>query len=139
KSGTEASSMSSTALAGHAGPLELSTARAWRGRAVEFLMVGGATPLLFALSWIARAKLGLDAAELAVGFTMFHAAHVINDPHFSITYLLFYRSAKERAFGASFPPGQRARYLLAGFVAPLALVVWAIAGLATRSAVTIGL
>jgi hypothetical protein len=77
-------------------------------------------------------------AELAVGFTMFHAAFVVNDPHFSVTYLLFYKDARARALGEAFTPAQRARYVLAGFVIPAALAAWAIAGLAMKSAVTLG-
>src|SRR5580692_9371819 len=96
----------------------------------EFLLVGGLTPLLYPLSWLLRRGLGLDLSELAVGFTMFHAAFVINDPHFSVTYLLFYRDARARAFGDAFAPAQRARYLVAGVVVPAALAAWAIAGLA---------
>ena len=114
-----------------------SRSRRWEGLG-ELLLVGGLTPVLFAVSWLLRRGLGLDAAELAVGFTMFHAAHVINDPHFSVTYLLFYRDARARALGPAFAPAQRARYVLAGLVVPLGLAAWAIAGLATRSAVTLG-
>jgi hypothetical protein len=114
-----------------------SRTRRWAGVG-ELLAVGGLTPLLFPLSWGLRRSLGLDMAELAVGFTMFHAAHVINDPHFSVTYLLFYRDARARAFGGAFAPGQRARYLVAGVLVPLALATWAIAGLATRSAIVLG-
>ena len=78
-------------------------------RFVEFLLVGGATLFLFPLAWLAERSLGLDAAELAVGFTTFHAAHLINDPHFSVTYLLFYRDARARALGAAFEPAQRVK------------------------------
>jgi hypothetical protein len=91
----------------------------------EFLLVGGLTPLLFPLSWFLRAALGLDDAELAVGFTMFYAAYVINDPHFSVTYLLFYEDFRARAFGSTFSGPQRARYLLAGVAIPTLLAVWA--------------
>ena len=112
-------------------------ARRWSAFA-ELLAVGGLTPLLFPLSWLLRRGLGLDAAELAVGFTMFHAVHVINDPHFAVTYLLFYRDARARAFGDAFAPAQRARYLVAGLLVPLGLAAWAIAALATRSAPTLG-
>lgn len=108
-------------------------------RFVEFLAVGGLTPILFPLSWLARRTLGLDAAEYAVGFTMFHAAHVINDPHFSVTYFLFYRDVKARAFGDAFSRAQRARYWLAGFVVPVALAAWATTSLVTKSAHALGL
>jgi len=108
-------------------------------RLVEFLVVGGATLFLYPLLWLVRASLGLDTAELVVGFLMFHAAHLINDPHFSVTYLLFYRDARRRAFGPAFTGGQRVRYLIAGVLAPLALAAWLLSALATGSARSLGL
>jgi hypothetical protein len=109
-----------------------------RSRAWEFLVTGGITPFLYPLSWLLRKSVGLDAADYAVGFTMFHAAHVINDPHFAVTYSLFYEDAKNRALGAAFSPAQRLRYWLAGFVAPLALAAWAVSALAMKSAAVLG-
>jgi len=100
--------------------------------------VGGLTPLLFPLSYLLRRGLGLDAAEYAVGFTMFYAAHVINDPHFAVTYLLFYEDARERALGAAFPPGLRARYVLVGLVAPLVMLGWSAFAIVTRQAAVLG-
>jgi hypothetical protein len=111
----------------------------WKGRAAELLLVGGATPLLFVLSFVLRTALGLDAAELAVGFAMFHAAHLLNDPHFAVTYLLFYEDAHGRAFGPSFAPAQRARWWMAGVVVPLILAAWGIGAVASQSAAGIGL
>ena len=106
---------------------------------VEFLLVGGVTLVLLPLAFCLRRVVGLDTAELAVGFLAFHAAYVINDPHFAVTYLLFYRDVKARAFGKSFQPAQRARYLIAGFVVPLLLLAWGIAGIMSGSARTLGL
>jgi hypothetical protein len=120
-------------------PADPPRSRAWTDRVSEFLVVGGATPILFLLSWALRNSLGLDPAEFAVGFVMFHAAHVINDPHFAVTYLLFYKDARARAFGDRWNPEQRLRYLLVGFVSPLLLGAWVIAALMTRSAFTLGL
>jgi hypothetical protein len=105
----------------------------------EFLATGGVTPLLFPLAWLLRKSIGLDASELAVGFVMFHAAFVINDPHFAVTYFLFYRDGIARAFGGALAPLQRARYLVAGVVVPLTLAIWAISALATKSAFALGL
>ena len=125
-------------------PRELSAAagappsHAWRGRLVEFLVVGGATLFLFPLSWLLRKSLGLDSAELAVGFTAFYAAYVINDPHFAVTYLLFYKDARRRALGSELPLAQRVRWIVSGLVVPVALVTWAIAALASHSAQTLG-
>lgn len=119
-------------------PLEPSLAPRRSRPVLEFLLAGGATPFLFLASWLVRRKVGLDAAELAVGFTMFHAAYVINDPHFAVTYLLFYKDVRRRALGDAFSRAQRLRYLLAGFVTPALLFAWALFGLATRSAPALG-
>ncbi|HEY4107173.1 MAG TPA: hypothetical protein VGM44_24910 [Polyangiaceae bacterium] len=105
---------------------------------LEFLAVGGAGVFLFPLLWLLRGALGLDSAELAVGFLMFHGAHVINDPHFAVTYLLFYKNVKQRAFGDEFNRAQRVRYLLAGFVVPVALAVWLFFGLSSTSSRPLG-
>ncbi len=113
-------------------------ARDARARAAEFLLVGGATFVLFPLAWLCRAALGLDSAELAFGFVTFHAAHVVNDPHFSVTYLLFYRNARRRAFDPAIVPVQRARFILAAVVAPLALAIWSIGAIAAGSAHALG-
>lgn len=102
------------------------------------MLTGGATLVLLPLSWVLRAALGLDAAELAVGFTAFYAAHVINDPHFTVTYLLFYRDARRRAFGTDIPRAQRIRWIVAGVVAPIVLAGWVVAALALRSAPILG-
>jgi hypothetical protein len=105
----------------------------------EFLLVGGTTPLLFLLSWFLRRTIGLDSADLAVGFLFFYGAHFINDPHFAVTYFLFYEKARARAFGGEFAPLQRARYLFAGLLVPAGLIVWATTALVARSAYSLGL
>jgi hypothetical protein len=116
-----------------------SHAATWRASALEFSLVGGLTLLLFPLAWCGRALVGADDAELAIGFLTFHAAYLINDPHFAVTYLLFYRNVKERAFGRAFSTPQRLRYLIAGAVVPFGLAAWAITALATGSARALGL
>jgi len=105
----------------------------------EFLVVGGVTLILYPLLWLLRGIIGLDSAELAVGFLMFHAAHLINDPHFAVTYLLFYRDARRRAFGPVFQGRQRVRYLLAGALVPLSLATWLLWALISESAYSLGL
>lgn len=114
-------------------------ARGLAARLAEFLLVGGLTPLLFPLAWLLRSTLGLDDAELAVGFTFFYAAHLINDPHFAVTYVLFYADFRARAWGDAFAPRQRARYLVAGLLVPLLLGAWAVSSLWVRSAHSLGL
>jgi hypothetical protein len=111
----------------------------WLARLTELLMVGGGTLLLFPLAWLLRRSLGPDPSETAVDYLAFHAALVINNPHFAVTYLLFYKDARSRALGPAFPPWQRARYIAAGFVIPLALMAWAISALQTGSVSSMGL
>ncbi len=107
-------------------------------RAVELLATGGATLLLYPICWALRRVVGLDDAELAVGFLTFHAASILNDPHFAVTYVLFYRKAHRDLGDRRVPPAQRARVLVAGLVAPVALGAWCAFALATRSAVALG-
>ncbi len=107
-------------------------------RWLEPWLTGGASILLLPVCWLLKRVLGLDSAELAVGFVMFHAAHVINDPHFAVTYLLFYRSVRERALSERYSLSQRARYVGAGVVAPLLLCAWALGALATQSSRSLG-
>jgi hypothetical protein len=116
-----------------------STTSRWPSRLAEFLCVGGLTPFLFPLSWAVRRRFGLDGPEYAVGFLFFYGAYLVNDPHFAVTYLLFYRDAWARATGPSLPRAQRARYVFAGFVVPAVLVGWAAFALASRAIVPMSL
>lgn len=72
-----------------------------RARIAELLLVGGGTLVLFPLLWLLRRALGAVQAEDVVDFVGFHAAVVINNPHFAVTYLLFYRGARSRLFGGA--------------------------------------
>ena len=109
-----------------------------RGGVVEFFLVGGLTPLLFALSFVMRHTLAFDTADYAVGFTMFYGAYVLNDPHFAVTYFLFYRNARARAFGDAFTGWQRVRYVTVGAVVPVLIVGWAGYALGAHSARALG-
>jgi hypothetical protein len=112
--------------------------RSAAARLAEFLLVGGLTPFLYPLAWLARRALGADSSELGIGFLCFYGAFVVNDPHFSVTYLLFYRDVRRRLSGDVWGTAQRIRYLVAGFVVPAVLAVWAAAALFSRSAPVLG-
>jgi hypothetical protein len=105
---------------------------------LEILATGALTPLLLPLSFLVRRVVPLDDAELAIGFLAFHGAHVLNDPHFAVTYLLFYEDAARRARAPEIPLAQRARWLLAGVVTPLVLVAWALWAITSHAADTLG-
>ena len=107
-------------------------------RCVEFLLVGGGALLLFPLSWWLRRRFGTEPALLGAGFVTFYAAYAVNDPHFSVTYLLFYKDVRRRALGADISRAQRWRYCIAGFVVPLALLSWSALALARHSAPALG-
>jgi hypothetical protein len=62
----------------------------------------------------------------------------MNDPHFAVTYLLFYKDVRARAVGNAWSAVQRARYVVAGFIAPAVLVIWAGWALFARSAQALG-
>jgi len=106
--------------------------------ALELLLAGGGTLLVLPLCWWLRAALGLDEGELLVGAAMFHAASLINDPHFSVTYLLFYRDVRARAFGPAYHGAQRLRYWLVGVAVPALLVAWAGWAIARDSSTALG-
>jgi hypothetical protein len=106
--------------------------------AAEFTAVGGGTLVLLPLCWWCGRTLELDEGEWLMGMLAFHAASLLNDPHFAVTYLLFYRDGRRRAFGAVYDRWQRLRYWFAGAVVPLALGVWAAIALARSSALALG-
>lgn len=93
-------------------------------------MTGGATLVLLPLAWLIRHAFGLEDSEFTVSFVAFYLAYVINDPHFAVTYLLFYRGSLARK--------PTVRYLVAGIVVPILLVGWAIAALVLHSASALG-
>jgi hypothetical protein len=115
-----------------------SRARAKLGPIAEFLITGGATLFLFPISLLVRRVWNLDDAEYAVGFATFYGAYVVNDPHFAVTYLLFYKDVRARTTSHAYPLAQRVRFAVAGFVVPVVLAAWAIAAIARRDAQTLG-
>jgi hypothetical protein len=105
---------------------------------VEFFLVGCGTLLLLPLCWWLRTALGLDDGEMLMGALAFHAASLLNDPHFAVTYLLFYSGARQRAFGREQARSQRWRYCFAGGVVPLVLALWSGLAIARDSSRSLG-
>jgi hypothetical protein len=102
------------------------------------MALGGSTLVLFPLVWLFRSRVGLDASETFVDAFAYHAALAINNPHFAVTYLLFYKDARKRVLRGVLPPTQRARYVFAGLVVPVALLAWAGFALSRGSARSMG-
>lgn len=85
----------------------------------DFLLLGGGSlfvlvPLAF--FWSPEWTGGLAGLMLFL-------ANLVNHPHFAHSYQLFYRNFGARAFGDAFPPALRLRYVFAGIVAPVAIMV----------------
>ena len=107
---------------------------------LEFMIVGGATLVLVPFSFLYQYLAGVDTSVYQVSYIAFYLAWVINDPHFAVSYLLFYKKAPQRALGSEFKsPVQKGRYWIAGVVVPVGLLVWAIVGFKNNSAQTLGL
>lgn len=118
---------------------EMAPRKPLRGsKILEFLLVGGATLVLLPLAWLYRESAGLDSSEYIVSFTAFYAAYAINDPHFAVSYLLFYKDVKNRALGRVWDRVQTARYLVSGFIVPVALVAWGAYAIGSGSAQLLG-
>jgi len=66
----------------------------------------------------------VEAFELSVAATILFLAHFLNSPHFAHFYQIFYRNFTEKAFGRAYPLHLRAGYIIAGIVAPLALIAF---------------
>lgn len=109
-----------------------------RDRIVELFAAGAWTPLAFALAWLLRRAVGASDAEYAAGFATFYAAFVINDPHFAVTYLLFYERAFERTTSRAILPAQRARYAFAAWIVPAAAGALCLAALRSGSPTPLG-
>lgn len=101
---------------------------------IDFLCLGGGSLLLF----IPMLFLDVEAFEPSVAATILFLAHFINSPHFAHSYQIFYRNFGEKAFGQAYSPGLRIRYVVAGIVAPLALIAFFAIAAANDSARVLG-
>ncbi|MBK8257034.1 MAG: hypothetical protein IPK82_30720 [Polyangiaceae bacterium] len=117
---------------------DLPVQRPWKGRVFEAFAIGGATVVLFPLAWLLRSKLGKEPALDVVDFGAYYLSFVINNPHFTVTYLLFYKGFWGKVANRDLPNSLRARYVFAGVIAPLFLAAWAAGALVRSSGQTLG-
>lgn len=107
-------------------PLETASSRrdqATNGRSlftpsIDFLCLGGGSLLLF----VPMMFLDVETFEPMVAATVLFIAHFVNSPHFAHSYQIFYRNFRQKAFGNTYSAQLRARYIIAGIVAPAALI-----------------
>ncbi len=101
---------------------------------VDFLCLGGGSLLLF----IPLSLLDVETFKPAAVATILFLAHFINSPHFAHSYQIFYRNFTEKAFGQAYSPQLRFRYIVAGIVAPLALIAFFAIAFVSDSARVLG-
>jgi hypothetical protein len=87
----------------------------------DFFTLGGGSLIVCGLIALLLPK-GIPTLQQALLVTILMT--VINQPHFAHSYQMFYRNYREKAFGASYAPGLRVRYIIAGLVVPVALIAF---------------
>jgi hypothetical protein len=65
-------------------------------------------------------------------------AQIVNHPHFAHSYQIFYSGFRGKAFGQTFEPELRRRYVFAGLVVPVVLFLYLLAAIAAGSAAALG-
>lgn len=99
------------------------------GPVLDFLLLGGGS--LIALLFI-RFSIDPDEAGIAWSLaTTLAIANIINHPHFAHSYQIFYRNYFQKLTSDRYAPSLRARYLVAGILAPTALALymaWVVVG-----------
>lgn len=103
--------------------------------AVDFLCLGGGSLIVLSLLVLAVwTGTQLTTAVIVMGAL----PHVVNDPHFAHSYQIFYRNFFSKAFRRDYDPMLRARYVLAGVVVPIALILFFVVSLVRSDAVMLG-
>ena len=96
----------------------------WRRELSEFFATGGLHLVLWPLALAYQHWAGVDRAVYITSYAAAYLAFVINDPHFAVSYMLFYRRFPARLWGGEFQGLQRLRYAISGVIVPLLLCLW---------------
>lgn len=95
----------------------------WRTGLLEFIVAGGASILLLPLFFVFAPNGDANALGL-VAIAAFWTSYVLNDPHFLVSYQLFYRDYAAKLTGRGYARGEQVRYWVAGIVLPIGMMVW---------------
>lgn len=95
------------------------------GPVVDFLCLGGSSLLLLPVI----ALLPEMDHYASVSAAMLLVAHLVNHPHFSHSYQIFYRGFRHKALTSALGRDMQARYLFAGLVAPGLLAAFFLYGI----------
>jgi hypothetical protein len=102
---------------------------------VDFFCLGGGSLLLLLPLLLVPPTPELRAD---IGYWTLVAANLINHPHFAHSYQIFYSGFRGKAFGQTFDPELRRRYVFAGLVVPVVLLSYLLATIAVGSATALG-
>lgn len=91
------------------------------GPFVDFFCLGGGSLVVFAVLLLLPPIDGFRAHVLALTAVLMY---VINQPHFANSYQIFYQGFFRKAFGGEYSPVLRARYIVAGIIVPVLLVLF---------------
>jgi len=105
------------------------------GPITDFICLGGGSLILLPI--ILVLPLGPYKASIMQAVALL--SFVLNYPHFANSYQIFYRNFVGKAFGQEYDPVLRARYINAGIVVPVALVLFFVVSVLNGNARILGL
>jgi hypothetical protein len=91
------------------------------GPIADFLLLGGGAAIVLGLIAL---FLPQGIAKPQQAFVITSLMILINQPHFAHSYQIFYRNFSAKAFGQTYPRALRLRYLFAGLIAPILLILF---------------
>ena len=100
---------------------------------VDFLCLGGASLVILPLMYFAPAT--AHPALLALAFIV---SDFVNHPHFAHSYQIFYRGYGDKIAGVNLNRSMQIRYLIAGIIVPIAMIVFFTAALLQPTATMLG-
>ena len=100
---------------------------------LDFLLLGGLTLIVIPIALM----LPVEHRPVMSGL-MIVLADFLNHPHFAASYQIFYRGYREKAFGTRLSRALRLRYIFAGIVVPVALVLYFATAAVVESAAMFG-
>ena len=100
------------------------------GPFVDFFCLGGGSLLVFSVLLALPPIDGLRAQIVAVTAVLMY---VINQPHFANSYQIFYFGFLRKAFGGEYDTVLRARYIVAGIIVPIVLLLFFAAAIVSEN------
>lgn len=106
------------------------------GPVVDFLCLGGASLIVLPLMAL---LLPVEPVKPTLAAIMMALANLINHPHFAHSYQIFYSDFRRKAFSGQTDPVLRMRYIFAGIVVPLLLLLFFAVSLGLGDIIMLGL